>query len=348
VLALSGGEPTPTAARLVTGASALAGLAAFAALWRRWHGARPGAAVLLVALLPILQPYTGMVYTDVTALALVLAAAWAQFGGRPWVAGALLAAACLVRQTSVIWGTCFVAIEVLRDWPAVAGWPDRLREAARRAVGRAPGILAVHVAVAAIVLWAGRLTPGTQHGNALHPNLATVHFGGVLLAALTLPLWPRLAPAAFRLLAARPGRILAAAAAVAALALLYRNPHVWNRELWWPDTPFTLLRNWPLVGADRWWLLRWAWSLLAVAGALGAVAALAGQPRRRELVVVAGFSAVLLATNGLVEPRYFITPAVLALLFVRFSRPTFVRLAAWFALLSAAHAPFILGGLSLW
>jgi hypothetical protein len=177
------------------------------------------------------------------------------------------------------------------------------------------------------------------------------HFGAVLFLALSLPLWIRLVPAAFRFVTARPGaplRLALAGGAVAALALTYRNAHVWNRELWWPDTPFTLLRNWPLVAADRWWPLPWFYALVAVVAALGLAGAWHGQPRRRELAVVAFFSAVLLATNGLVEPRYFITPAVLALLLVRLPRAASVRLGVWFALLAGAHAPFILRGVSLW
>src|SRR5207244_3229380 len=61
-----------TLARLVSTLFSLGGLAAFAFAWRRIHGRHPGRATLLLALLPILQPFTGMAYTDAPALALVL------------------------------------------------------------------------------------------------------------------------------------------------------------------------------------------------------------------------------------------------------------------------------------
>jgi hypothetical protein len=348
VLALTAWQPTPDRARAVTCAFALLALWAFNGARRRIHGDRPGAAVLLLALLPIFQPFTAMIYTDVPALALVLSAVWAQLAGRRWLAGALLAAACWIRQTSVIWGTLLLAIEAYRHWPGPAPLGARALALARVLWRRAPGLILTHAAVAAVVVAAGRLTPGTRHGNALSPNLANLHFGAVLFCALTLPLWFTHGRRVFDTLRSRPGLLTSGLAAVAALAFAYANPHEWNRDLWWPDTSFTLLRNWPLVAADRWPLLRWAWSLLAMLGVAGAVVVLRGQAFRGELLLVALFSLILLSTNGLVEPRYFITPAVFWLLFAEFSLRGFVLLVGWFALICAVHAPFIMRTLSLW
>jgi hypothetical protein len=355
VLALTGGHPSPNAARLVTCLFALGALAAFAGCWRHWHGRPAGAVLLLYALLPILQPFNGMIYTDVPALALVLAGGWAQLSGRRWTAGAFMAAACFIRQTSVIWAACFIVFELLRTPSSASDLRSRLVDWVRTAFVRAPGLVAVHGAVAAVVLWAGRLTPGTNHGNAFSPNPATLYFGGALLFTLTLPLWfthgPQLARTLLPAIASRTrriGAILLGLAALAGLALAYRNPHVWNQVLWWDDTSFTLVRNWPLVAADRWPVMRWGLAALVVAGIAGAWAAAQTQRFRRELLVVAAFSIALLASNALVEPRYFITTAVLVLLLTEISARATLVLSVWFALICAAMGPLIATKLALW
>ncbi|MDP2137684.1 MAG: hypothetical protein Q8J74_07500 [Candidatus Didemnitutus sp.] len=356
VIWLSAGSPTPMSARAVTSLFALLGLVCFAAAWQLQHQRPPGPAVLLFALLPILQPFTAMIYTDVPALALLLAAWWAQLGRRAWLAGLLLAAACSVRQTSVIWGTFFLVHEAGRAWPAHGTWRERCAATARGVWLNGWGILLVLALVAGVVLVTGRLTPGTEHGNALAANPANLYFGAVLVFFLGLPLWLRAGPDFFRGLAVsartRPAAsglgLIAVSGVVIALSLGYRNPHVWNRELWWPDTSFTLLRNWPLVAADRIVGLRWVYSILVVLMAAGLVAVAREQRFRRELALTALFGSVLLATNGLVEPRYFITPVVFWLFFHEFDRRSLQLLTGWFAVICAVHAPFIARTLSLW
>ena len=67
---LSGGHPSYTWARAVSLGFALLGVAAFAGAWKKLHGRPATTAVLLFALLPIAQPYGGMAYNDVPALAM--------------------------------------------------------------------------------------------------------------------------------------------------------------------------------------------------------------------------------------------------------------------------------------
>ena len=332
-------------------------LAAFGAAWRAYHREPAGPGVLLLALLPILQPYTAMIYTDAPALALVCAAWWAHLSRRGWLAALFLAGACFIRQTSIIWGSFFLAREMLPAWSAAAGSvADKAKAALLAAWAHGRGVILLHALVASVILYAGRLTPGTQHGNALQPTPANLHFGAVLVFLLGLPLWLRAAPDAAAALAraarAHPARtgalLLAGLAPVAGLALTVRNPHVWNRDLWWPDATFTLLRNWPLVYADRWPALRWLSSLLVVLMAAGLVRAALVRRAGGELALVALFSVVLLATNGLVEPRYFITPIVFWLFHTGCSRGPWLILAGWWALLCAVHAPFVIRILSLW
>jgi len=358
VLWLTPGAPTPMGARTVTLLFALGLFTAFGAAWRRLHGAPAGPAVLLLALLPIMQPFTAMIYTDVPALALVFGAWWAQLSRRGWLAGLLLAAACLIRQTSVLWGSFFLLRELWLAWRADSSrplWP-RFLAAVFETCRQSGGLIVVHILVATVILVTGRLTPGTQHGNALQPNLATLHFGAVLLALLGLPLWLTQLRAATATLVRnarqRPVFVtlgaLAFGALIPILAHYYRNPHIWNQELWWDNPPFTLLRNWPLIYADRLPILRWLWSVLAVVLILTLMHTAGRERFRDELFMVSIFGVVLLATNGLVEPRYFITPAAFWLFFRQFNARQWRVLVIWFGVLCVAHAPFIARKLSLW
>lgn len=345
-----------TLARLVATLSAFFGLAAFAVAWRRLH--RPdantplavaGPATLLFALLPIFQPFTGLAYTDVPALAFVLLGFALHFTGRPALAALAFIPALLTRQTNLLWPAFLIAFELLRsDVPR------------REIVSRTRWLLLLLVLSAVAVVFAlataGRLTPGTQTGNNLRFNPATLHFAGLLALVLGLPAWLAHAPAALRdyvsSLRTRPALTLiltvATLGAATALALTFRNPHQWNRDLFWDGCTFTLLRNWPLVGLDHHAWLRAASGLNLVLMALALARMIARQPRPRPLLLALGFGLLLPFTNSLVEPRYFIPAAALTLLFLDLAPRTTRVLTLWWLLLCALHAPFIARGLSLW
>lgn len=361
VILLTDGQPTLLSARLVTLGCALLGLAAFAGAWRQRHGRHPGGATLLLALLPVLQPFTAMVYTDVPALALLLAACWAQFAGQRALAAGALALACLVRQTTLIWAAYLLVLEAwecLRPRTDGSSAQVPWRTALFAWLERGRWLLLLLATAAGIILYAGRLTLGSQHGNQLDPNPATIHFAGVLLLLFGLPAWiARAGPMFGDWQAARrrwPGRTLGltvlALGIAAVLAATYANPHVWNRELFWPDKPsaYVLLRNWPLVWIERIPVLQALSGLIVVGITAGLVHGFVRQRCARELLLLLPFGAVLLLTNGLVEPRYFIQPCALALLFLEPGPATQRRQAGWFALLCAVQSAFVLDGLALW
>ena len=359
VILLSSGQPTLQSARLVTLGFALLGLAAFAGAWRQIHGRHPGGATLLLALLPVLQPFTAMAYTDAPALALLLAACWAQFSGQRALAAGVLTLACLVRQTSLIWAAYFLAVDFLncffpRNAERRPAWTDALA----RWIEDGRWLLLLLATAAGLILYAGRLTLGTAHGNQLDPNPATIHFAGVILLLFGLPTWiVRAGPMIGDWLAARrlrPGRTTALTILglliAAALAATYSNPHVWNRELFWPDKPaaYVLLRNWPLVWIDRLPVLQALSGLVVVGVGTGLIYGFVRQQSVRELSLLLPFGTLLLLTNGLVEPRYLIPPCALALLFLGPSPAGQRRQIGWFALLCLVQAPFVLTGLALW
>lgn len=342
-----------TLARLVSTLCALIALAGFALAWRRFHAAPAGPATLLLALFPLLQPFTGLAYTDVPALAFVLLAWSSHLAGRGFSSALLLLAAAGIRQTSLVWAAFIVGWETLSAFPSGAGggrafagrlWP-RVRWA----------LLPLALAGGAFLL-AGRLTVGLGHGNPVTFNPAQIHFAGLLLLLLGLPLWLRglrAAPAWLRDAARRhPGRTAAGVAlALAAAALLgatYVNAHAWNRDLFWEGCSFTLLRNWPLVALERYPILRFASGLNVAALGVGLCVVLRRQPHGGAIALALLAGAAPAAISGLVEPRYFLPPLIFALFFVRLDARATVALGAWWAALSALHAPFIAAGRSLW
>lgn len=334
-----------TLARLIATVTGLVSLAAFALAWRKFHQSPAGAATLLLALLPILQPFTGLAYSDVPALAFVLLAFAAHLANRRVAAALLFAAATFVRQTNLVWAAFLIAWEFFR--------PDVPR---REFLKRTRGLIALIALAAIVVIAAGRLTPGTDTGTDLRANIATLHFAGVLVLLLGLPLWVAHAPVAFhawraaaRAHAARTLGLTALGVGIAAaLALTFQNPHAWNREFFWDDGKFTLLRNWPLIYIDTHPWLRAASGLNVVLMSAALAFTFARQPHRRELWLTLAFGALLPLTNNLVEPRYFITGAVFILFFLELAPSDSRRLAGWWLVLCALHAPFIARGVSLW
>jgi len=334
-----------TSARLVTTAFWLLGLATFAQVWRRVHGAPAGRATLLLALFPVAQPFSAMAYTDAPALALVLVALWAHLGG--WRAGAalVLAAAVAVRQTSL----AFAGLLLVHEWLQPGAGP-------RTWLRRTAWLWGLGLLAVAGALGAGRVTLEAGHGNELRFNPAVVHFAALLALVLGLPVWLGRVPAAGRWLAARfrerPTRTVAwgglAVALGGVLGWQFANPHPWNRELFWEGHAFTLLRNWPLVGIDAHPWLRVLSGLNVVAMALAVGAGCVAQPHGSRIALALLCGGVGALANSLVEPRYFIPAVGGALVFTRFSEGEWRRLAVWWGALSALHAPFIVAGRSLW
>lgn len=353
VVAIGLGSPTIATARFTSTLFALSGLAAFAIAWAALHRRPAGPATLLLALLPILQPFNGMAYSDAAGAATLLWAACAQVTGHRLLAAMLFAVSAYVRQTNLIWVGFFFLWELrdhLADLPRV-----RFRSLLVDAWQRCRWLALLTVIATGVVLWAGRLTPGTVHGNALQPNGATLHFAGWLFLLLVMPaILVNLDKVRSLGTSLRQRPVVLATLAGVSLAITltlgitYQNPHIWNQVLTWDDVRFTLLRNSPLVASDTYVALRYLSGALVVMAVWTFAWTFKTQTHQTALWLWALFSFLLLATNGLVEPRYFITPAVLLLLFLRLETKTTATLIGWFLLIDLLHAPFILSGLSLW
>jgi hypothetical protein len=337
--------------RLLCALSAVLATLSFAYTWRKVRASTPqqsagaGRAALLFSLLPILQPFSALAYTDYPALCFVLVAFHAQVSGQRWLAAFLFAGAVCLRQTNLLWAAFAVGWEIFRQegqrqtlWPRVRG-------------------LLLLLGVAFVVVRAtGRTTVGTQTGTDLRFNPTALHFGAVLGLLLALPALAAAIPGAVSRVRSTTKRHLlptlaitaVAVGAAAVLAVTFSNPHQWNRDLTWPGCTFTLLRNWPLVWIDAhpWLRVASAMNLVLMSAAAGLL--VMGQPQRRALMLALAAGAAFPLANSLVEPRYFIPGAALTLLFVDFTPTTLRRLAIWWAVLDVVHAPFIARGLSLW
>ena len=342
-------------ARGVSVIASLCGLWAFALAWRKLRGTPAGKPTFLVGILPLLQPFTAMAYTDAAALALVLLAIAAHTDTRPVAAAVLFVAAALVRQTNLLWAAFLIAWAFAESWRDGAAKDHRPFDI-RRFIQRTGLLLGVLAVATMIVLKTGRITVGTNTGTAAEFNIATVHGAGHLLLVLGLPLWLAGLPLAARRLGSalrqQPLRTTALTLLVLAVAgglhVNFRNGHIWNRELWWPDATFTLLRNWPLVWAERHEWVRFLSSLNVAFLGLALATWFAKQPRRLELCLCLGFGALLPLTNNLVEPRYWLPALAVGMLFVELTVFQTRVLLAWWGLVALVHAPFIIAGRSLW
>jgi hypothetical protein len=347
------GHPTLMWARLFTLITALIGLVIFGTCWGNYHRADAAIPTLLLATLPILQPFMAMVYTDVTALTFLLAAWGAQLSRRYALAAGLLGVACLLRQTNIIWGGFFAAWEALQIYSSEHNW----RVVPRVIFPRIVWLCLLAMLFAGWILAAGSVLPAAIPENKPRFNIASIHFGALLWMVFMAPIWLGQIPLAVKWLRdnmrARPVMIVIVAVSVAfavsAFALTYKNPHPWNRSLaYWEAFHLYYLRNWPLVAAESSPALRWVFGIMVVATLFSVSALIAAQRNWPDVLLGTIFGLILLSPHYLVDPRYFITPAVFLLFFIRWEERKGCILAGWWIFLCVCHAPFILAGRSIW
>jgi hypothetical protein len=158
-------------------------------------------------------------------------------------------------------------------------------------------------------------------------------------ATLWLPIWwPHLRQnwrTVFEPRLARPWVAAASMAAVGALMLAFRNPHPWNTDL-------AFLRNGPLVLFAREPVLLFPASVVLVAFAIAHAHYVWASPARSPLIAIFGIAALYIAPHALIDPRYYILPFVLADLFTPYDEREARRLTAWYAILAAGVAAWVL------
>jgi alpha-1,2-glucosyltransferase len=298
------GTPSLGAMRAVNLVLSIAGIGVYALLLRAVHGRVPAHRLIQSSFFPIIFPYYFLVYTDVSALALVSLALLLALRRHHAAAALVAIASMLVRQNNVVW---LVMIPLLAQ--AVRGGAFERRQV--WVLLRSGGLYAVGVAAfAAFVWWNGGVAVGDRGS---HPAF-TFHLGNVyfFLALYGLFFLPSIVAHRRDLaLHLRDHRysILVLAALFGIYLLGYKTDHIYNNF-----APDFFLRNFILMRISASPTIK---VLAFVPMALAALDMLANRCRRRELAIVYLFTVLALVPAWLVEQRYYMIPFALLLLFRR-------------------------------
>jgi alpha-1,2-glucosyltransferase len=294
---------------------------------RRAGSERPLLRTLQYFFLPILLPYYFLAYTDVSSVLLILVSLWLLVSKRPRAAGFVGDASLLVRQNNVAW-LFFLGLYLLVEERLWAGWRGRI-------FGYLKRVWPAWLGMAAFLLFLilnGSVVLGERKAHRLGIYTANVFFALFCYAIVFLPsVAARLWRSRRRLL---DPRLLGLVALGLVLYLTtFDGGHPYNQFE-------GFLRNDLLKAMDRQLWVRLAF-YLPVALALAALALTRLQgPARTALYP---FALLLLLPSWLVEPRYYIIPFVLLLLFREDEKPWVEALSVpWSALLSA----FVLYGIA--
>lgn len=330
------------AARAVNAAISVCGVLLLYGCTAGRPAAQRGMQTLLYAWNPILLPLGAMVYTEGASTVAVVAAVLAALRGRHGWAALALAAACVVRQSNILWAAFFVGWRMLDGAGIRESGRLRdlltldLRSAARAARTAWPyGLLVAGAALFFAII--GGVTVGPAHDNRPRFNPAQFYLFAWVVVVLWAPLlvlefrrdWPAML---VRLRWAAACAAFVAAAGV--LEMLYENPHPWNGDP-------AYLRNRLLVALHTSLPLRaGAATLFATAGPL-LLWFTRAQPRRALLGLAWASSALFLLPHWLAEMRYYIVPIVLLHMFTSYETRIGWTLVAWNGVLSVAICTFI-------
>jgi hypothetical protein len=323
--------------------------------WLATHGRGPiRPAVALYAYLPILFPFTAMVYTDVLGVALVIAAAALHSRDRHAPAAAVALAACLVRQSSAVWVGLLVGWSTWNAWRSAGGaaaggaWQRWLRSV-RLVAPSAAWYVAAMACLGLALTDRGGLLSSPVALNRPAFNIGNYYVLAFLVLLLWLPLWAADLPAAGRGLVGAvrrwPARAVAAAIALTAVTLAlvttFENWHPWNQYR-------AYLGNMPLIAMARYRVIRVAAVLMVYAAVWLVARRWSSEPHRDELVGVAGATLVFLSFHSSVDVRYAIVPIALADMLMRHSQVEVRRLAAWYVAITVGVCALNIGHLATW
>jgi len=283
-----------------------------------------GHALLHFAWLPLLLPFSVMVYTESASMLCLAAAIYLQSRRRLQLSAMALLLACLVRQSNMVW-VVFLA---------VLAWMEQERATNGGMLRR----LWVHAIVTVLVgVWLLMDTGGARAVEANRPrfNVAQLYLFAMTVVVLWAPVWiarvPRDAIALASWIRRSPLRgvlvVLAAGVALVLLVIAFENPHPWNENT-------RYFRNIPLMAMSQSWGVRWIVAIVIVAVAPILVHFQADQPAGSKLALVWLFTLLFLLPHSLAEPRYYIVPVVLLNLLTCFTASEARALTGWYLVLS--------------
>lgn len=309
---------------------------------------RRGSRLLHFAWLPILFPFTGLAYTEIVSLLLLLTGVLLHLRKRTAWSAVPLAGACLVRQSNIVW------VAFVTAWGALEVWQRGRREPhAEARTGNRRQIKAIvsHVWPQLVILLAAAefflLNQGFNitavEANRFRFNSTQLCLFALHFAVLWGPIWlPSLGAdliAMGRWIGRRPmlggATILLSLVIAVGATATYWNPHPWNHNL-------NFLRNWPLVLMERSLIWRGLAALLVLLALPGLVRRTSQAPNRPILLLTWGFSLAYVALHSLVDPRYYIPPLVLLQFFAGFRDDEARQLTIWYGVVSAAASGYVI------
>jgi len=309
--------------RLLVLLPSVALIALASAVARRTAPAHPGLRTLQVLFLPILFPLLFLVYTDVSALALLCAALLAVLSRHLLLAGLFASLAVAFRQGQIVWLAwvwLLCVAELSRE-----GFDRRL---AIRAVRETWTFALGALGFLAFVIWNGGVALGDR---SMHPtggpHLGNVYFALFLFFPIFLPLCMNRAPDALPFLRTRFFWILGLYIAFLYFLVVFRADHPYN-QLDYPG----FLHN-QLIQAFTASPLQRVAFFAAVASSTLTLAQVPLQRPSFRLLYPAAF--LFLLPFWMIEQRYYLAPFTLFLL-LRREEPAWLEcvLTVWLAALS--------------
>lgn len=353
--------PSVSLSRFLTFVTSAAMIAIYASVPWQKSGLRTSRSPLLLALLPILFPYTAMVYTDVLALFFIISAIYLHAKRNYALAAISMLLACLVRQTNIIWVLYLVARSALGTWDlckkesALAHshfWSVWVRHLLPQVLGYIAVIglvVTLFISSGQIFTSSGQIFTSEFSENRAQPNSGNFYTLAFLALMLWAPIWferaandVRSIVMAVRRMPVRVGFLVLTLAIFGFMLISrYDNWHPWN---WTPMA----LRNIPLILMDRYVLFR----VIAVTCVFFAVWFVArfwsSQSNTSDLILLVFFAFLFISAHPVVEPRYLIVPFVLSQLLVDYSNAQVTKLALWYVSINVIICILIASGLAIW
>lgn len=287
---------------------------------------------LLALFLPISFPFYFLAYTDMMAMATVLAAYYFYLTGRFALAGVVATLSIAVRQNNIIW-LIWIALLILFDefganfrWnlkSIIGHFVSYLRKTWTFVLGA--------LAFAAFIYWNGGISLAKAEEWA-HPSF-TLKLGNVYLLLILLAVfyWPLLLDSAsrFKRFAKNKWWLLSLAITSVLISLMFvfnfTNNHPYNQHTF-------SLHNLILVRSTADQLSRLVTLIPLI---LGLLIVFLTPLRNKTAYLLYPFSLLFILPSWLIEPRYYIVPYTLLLLLKEPSKPHVIKtLLVWQILLS--------------
>jgi alpha-1,2-glucosyltransferase len=309
--------------RLLTLLPSLALVALAFAVTRRTSPGHPGLRTLQVLFLPILFPLHFLVYTDVSALALLCAALLALLSRRLLLAGLLASLAVAFRQGQIVW-LAWVWILCVAELPREALDRRFAIRAARETWTFALGA----VGFLAFVTWNGGVALGDRSMHptgVLHPG--NVYFALFLFFPMLLPLCMHRSSEVVPFLSTHFSWLLGLSAAFVYFLVAFRADHPYNQ------LDYSGFLHNQLIQAFTASAVRRVAFFAAVASSTLTLAQVRLQ--RPAFTLLYPAAVLYLLPFWMIEQRYYLAPFTLFLL-LRRDEPAWLEwvLTVWLALLS--------------